>query len=131
MVSLMDIFNWYTLISFIWLYFCLIFSDITEKDGETYFPHPTVLPNSRIIPYLIFQLGAILALLFVVLSKVSWLIPETSLIKISVMTWINVMILIVSFVLMFSPAYKRGWLIRMPIFLAVSLFQFMLSCCSF
>ena len=131
MVSLMDIFNWYTLISFIWLYFCLIFSDITEKDGETYFPHPTVLPNSRIIPYLIFQLGAILALLFFVLSKVSWLIPETSLIKISVMTWINVMILIVSFVLMFSPAYKRGWLIRMPIFLAVSLFQFMLSCCSF
>ena len=131
MVSLMDIFNWYTLISFIWLYFCLIFSDITEKDGEIYFPHPTILPNSRIIPYLIFQLGAILALFFLVLSKVSWLIPETSLIKISVMTWINVMILIVSFVLMFSPAYKRGWLIRMPIFLVVSLFQFMLSCCSF
>ena len=65
MVSLMDILNWYTLISFIWLYFCLIFSDITEKDGETYFPHPILLPDSRTLPYLFFQLGAILALLFV------------------------------------------------------------------
>lgn len=127
MVSLMDIFNWYTLISFIWLYFCLIFSDITEKDGEIYFPHPTILPNSRIIPYLIFQLGAILALFFLVLSKVSWLIPETSWMKISVMTWINVVILMVSLFQMFSPSYKRGWLIRLPLFISLSIIQFFFS----
>lgn len=127
----MDIFNWYTLLSFIWLYFCLIFSDLTEKDGETYFIQLAILPNSRIIPYLIFQIVAILALLFVVLSKVSWLTPETSLMKISVMTWINVVILIVSLFQMFSPSYKRGWLIRLPIFLGLSLFQYTLSHCIF
>ena len=127
MVSLMDIFNWYTLLSFIWLYFCLIFSDITEKDGETYFIQLAILPNSRIIPYLIFQIVAILALLFVVLSKLSWLTPETSLMKISVMTWINVVILIVSLFQMFSPSYKRGWLIRLPLFISLSVIQLYFS----
>lgn len=127
MISILDIFNWYTLLSFIWLYFCLIFSDITEKDGETYFPHPILLPDSRTLPYLFFQLGAILALLFVVLSKVSWLTPETSFTKISVMTLINVVILIVSFLQMFSPTYKRGWLIRLPIFISLSIIQLYFS----
>lgn len=131
MVSLMDIFNWYTLLSFIWLYFCLIFSDITEKDGEKYFVQIAILPNSRTIPYLIFQFGAFFALFFVDLSKVSWLTPETSWMKICVMTWINVVILIVSLFQMFSPSYKRGWLIRLPIFLGLSLFQYTLSHCIF
>ena len=131
MVSLMDIFNWYTLLSFIWLYFCLIFSDITEKNGETYFVQIALLPNSRTIPYLIFQFGAFFALFFVDLSKVSWLTTETSWMKICVMTWINVVILIVSLFQMFSPSYKRGWFIRLPIFLGLSLFQYTLSHCIF
>lgn len=127
MISILDIFNWYTLISFIWLYFCLIFSDITEKNGETYFVQIALLPNSRTIPYLIFQFGAFFSLFFVDLSKVSWLTPETSLMKISVMTWINVIILIVSLFQMFSPSYKRGWLIRLPLFISLSVIQFYFS----
>lgn len=127
MISIFDIFNWYILISFIWLYFCLIISDITEKDGETYFIQLAILPNSRIISYLIFQIGSILALFFVDLSKVSWLTPETSWMKISVMTWINVVILMVSLFQMFSPSYKRGWLIRLPLFISLSIIQFFFS----
>lgn len=127
MVSLTDIFNWYILTSFIWLYFCLIFSDITEKDGEKYFVQIAILPNSRTIPYLIFQFGAFFALFFVDLSKVSWLIPETSWMKICVMTWINVVILMVSLFQMFSPSYKRGWLIRLPLFISLSVIQLYFS----
>ena len=127
MISIFDIFNWYILISFIWLYFCLIISDITENDGETYYIQLAILPYSRIIPYLIFQIGAVLALFFVDLSQLSWLTPETSWMKICVMTGINVVILMVSLFQMVSPSYKRGWLIRLPIFISLSIIQFFFS----
>lgn len=104
--------NKVVLYSFIWLYFCLLFTDFICKEGESY----TLFNPPPFIRTMLFILGVVVIHIFCHTDKY---VVSTSLEEVQYILLVTcvIMLLLLMILFLFLPNIKFGGLIRLPLFL--------------